>query len=488
MLQGGGIDPRAQPRETLRQYGSFHADPRDPDELLELVGLSAVARTRYRRLSGGERQRLGLALALVGRPEVVILDEPTAGMDPEARATTRAIVADLRADGAAILMTSHDLTDVERLADRIYVLVAGRIVAAGTPAELRAGVTARLRFRLDRALGTDEVAALERALGAIRPGLTVRPDGDGGRYRLEGRRAGRRGRRGLGRLVRHSRAAHRRAPDLRWQPRGRLPRARRGQRRTGRGRAVSRPAPLAAATLAQTGMELRLTARRGENVLVTIVIPVVVLLFFASVAILPTGSGVPVDFLLPGTLALAVIAASLVNLGIATAYERNYGVLKRLGGSPLTRAGLLDGQDAGRPRGGDRAGRPARRDRGRGPRLASGAGCVAGRSSSLPFSSARSRSAGSDCSSRVRSGPRRPWPSPTACSSRSCCSAGSSIPVAELPEPLATLAGLLPAAALADAFRVALGSGEADAGRALATLAVWGVGAVVLALRTFRWE
>ena len=96
MLQGGGIDPRAQPRETLRQYGSFHADPRDPDELLDLVGLSAVARTRYRRLSGGERQRLGLALALVGRPEVVILDEPTAGMDPEARATTRAIVADLR--------------------------------------------------------------------------------------------------------------------------------------------------------------------------------------------------------------------------------------------------------------------------------------------------------------------------------------------------------------------------------------------------------
>src|ERR1700675_2130115 len=93
--------------------------------------------------------------------------------------------------------------------------------------------------------------------------------------------------------------------------------------------------------MAQTGMELRLTARRGENVLVTIVIPVVVLLFFASVSVLPSGSGRPVDFLLPGTLALAIIATSLVNLGIATAYERNYGVLKRLGGSPLTRAGLL---------------------------------------------------------------------------------------------------------------------------------------------------
>ena len=127
-----------------------------------------MARTRYRRLSGGERQRLGLALALVGRPEVVILDEPTAGMDPEARATTRAIVADLRSEGAAILMTSHDLTDVERLADRIYVLADGRIVASGTPAELRAGVTARLRFRLDRTLGADEVADLERALASVR--------------------------------------------------------------------------------------------------------------------------------------------------------------------------------------------------------------------------------------------------------------------------------------------------------------------------------
>jgi ABC-2 type transport system ATP-binding protein len=186
MLQGGGIDPRAQPLETLRQYGRFHADPRDADELLDLVGLRAVARTRYRRLSGGERQRLGLALALVGRPEVVILDEPTAGMDPEARAATRAIVASLRDEGAAILLTSHDLTDVERLADRICVLDGGRIVAAGTPAELMAGAVPRLRFRLDRALGTAELADLGAAVAAIHPGAEVVPDGDGARYRLEG--------------------------------------------------------------------------------------------------------------------------------------------------------------------------------------------------------------------------------------------------------------------------------------------------------------
>ncbi|MEA2654299.1 MAG: type transport system ATP-binding protein [Chloroflexota bacterium] len=186
MLQGGGFDPRAQPRETLRQYGGFHADPRDADELLEVVGLRAVARTRYRRLSGGERQRLGLAVALVGRPEVLILDEPTAGMDPEGRATTRTIIGDLRAAGAAILLTSHDLTDVERLADRICVLDGGRIVAMGSPEALRAGARPRLRFRLDRTLDAAEIASLERTLVELRPSTIVSADGDGARYGIEG--------------------------------------------------------------------------------------------------------------------------------------------------------------------------------------------------------------------------------------------------------------------------------------------------------------
>jgi len=166
MLQAGGIDMRARPRETLRQYARFHADPRDPDALLELVGLGGVATTRYRRLSGGERQRLGLALALVGRPEVVLLDEPTAGMDPEGRAATRRIVADLRGEGVAVLLTSHDLADVERLADRIAILVGGRIAASGTPAELAAGLHPRLRLRFDRQLAPEDLASLGSATGA----------------------------------------------------------------------------------------------------------------------------------------------------------------------------------------------------------------------------------------------------------------------------------------------------------------------------------
>ena len=186
MLQGGGFDPRARPRETLIQYGRFHRDPRDPDELLALVGLGTVARTPYKRLSGGEKQRLSLAVALVGRPEVAILDEPTAGMDPEARAVTRAIVADLRTSGVAVLLTSHDLTDVERLADRICILDRGRLVASGTPAELTAGSRPRLRFRLDRAIAETEVAVLASTLAAGHPGSRVEVAGDGAAYAVEG--------------------------------------------------------------------------------------------------------------------------------------------------------------------------------------------------------------------------------------------------------------------------------------------------------------
>ena len=138
MLQDGRLrHPRAPAAETLRQYAAFHAGPRPPDELIELVGLGTVATTPYRRLSGGERQRLSLAVALVGRPEVLILDEPTAGMDPEARAVTRELIAAERAAGVAILLTSHDLVDVERLADRVVVIAAGRILAGGTVAEVR---------------------------------------------------------------------------------------------------------------------------------------------------------------------------------------------------------------------------------------------------------------------------------------------------------------------------------------------------------------
>jgi ABC-2 type transport system ATP-binding protein len=186
MLQGGGIDPRARPRETLVEYARYHHGSRDADGLLELVGLSGVAQSPFRQLSGGERQRLSLALALVGQPDVLVLDEPTAGMDPEARLVTRRIVADARAGGAAILLTSHDLTDVERLADRIVVIDAGRVVAAGSPAELIARAGSGIRFRLERPLDGTAFALVAGRLAAVHAAAGLVADDGEGRYRVDG--------------------------------------------------------------------------------------------------------------------------------------------------------------------------------------------------------------------------------------------------------------------------------------------------------------
>lgn len=187
MLQGGGgIDSRMTAREVVGLYARFHADPRGVDELLVAVGLTDVAtRTRYRRLSGGERQRVGLALALIGRPELAVLDEPTAGMDVEARAASRELLAGLRAAGLTVILTSHDLAEVERVADTIAILDRGRIVALGSPVDLLAHSSQVLRFRLAAALDEADRRALAGRLGDASTGpITVEGDGDGGRYRV----------------------------------------------------------------------------------------------------------------------------------------------------------------------------------------------------------------------------------------------------------------------------------------------------------------
>lgn len=176
MLQEGGLDPRSTPRDVLRLYAALHVQPKSADALLDLVGLRAVSRTRVRRLSGGQRQRLALAVALVGDPEVLILDEPTAGMDPEGRRTTRGLIAGLRAEGRAILMTTHDLGDVERLADRVVILDGGRIVAEGTPADVATGAAPRLRMRLARGITDSELGAFGLALSGQFPGATPVPE------------------------------------------------------------------------------------------------------------------------------------------------------------------------------------------------------------------------------------------------------------------------------------------------------------------------
>jgi ABC-2 type transport system ATP-binding protein len=182
MLQGGGIYPQARPREILHLYARFYRDPRDPDALLEQAGLADVAATRYKVLSGGQKQRLGLALALLGRPELAILDEPTAGMDPAAKASARQLIAELGRAGTTVVLTTHELADVELMADRIAIVDRGRIVATGTPAELAAGAAPRIRFRLADALTPGELGELGTALG----GGALVDDGGPGRYRLDG--------------------------------------------------------------------------------------------------------------------------------------------------------------------------------------------------------------------------------------------------------------------------------------------------------------
>ncbi len=188
MLQQGGITPQGRPGELIRLHARLYADPADPNALLDLLGLAHAARRRYKLLSGGEKQRLALALALVGRPPLLILDEPTAGMDPAAKVTVRSLIADLRAAGRTILLTTHELADVERLADNVVVIDRGRVLAAGTPAELVAGSGMVLRFRIatpsgrEAALDHDDLAALGMVLGGA-----IEPDGTGGRHRLAGR-------------------------------------------------------------------------------------------------------------------------------------------------------------------------------------------------------------------------------------------------------------------------------------------------------------
>ncbi|MCK7637003.1 ABC transporter ATP-binding protein [Corynebacterium sp. CCM 9187] len=138
MLQGGGAYPGIRVGEMLELTASYSARPLDPSWLLELVGLSRHSRTSYRRLSGGQQQRLSLACALVGRPELVFLDEPTAGMDTQSRLAVWELVNSLRRDGVTVVLTTHLMDEAEALADHVMIIDRGVKVAEGSPGELTA--------------------------------------------------------------------------------------------------------------------------------------------------------------------------------------------------------------------------------------------------------------------------------------------------------------------------------------------------------------
>jgi ABC-2 type transport system ATP-binding protein len=162
MPQGGGAYPGVRAGEMLGLVAACAAHPLDVAWLLEVLGLTGVARVPYKRLSGGQQQRLALACALVGRPEVMFLDEPTAGMDPQARRLVWEIVGQLRADGVSVLFTTHLMEEAEALADQVVIIDHGRVVAQGSPVELTtAGSQRQLRFSARSGL---DLVALTAAL------------------------------------------------------------------------------------------------------------------------------------------------------------------------------------------------------------------------------------------------------------------------------------------------------------------------------------
>jgi ABC-2 type transport system ATP-binding protein len=160
MLQSGGIPPAVPAAEYLGLLSKFHANPLNPAALLETVGLTGSARTPYKRLSGGQQQRLSLAAAVIGRPELVFLDEPTAGMDPQARHATWDLVTALQADGVSVILTTHFMEEAERLSDHVVIIDSGRVVADGTPGELT-GSAGQLRFRAEPGLDAESLLAAQ---------------------------------------------------------------------------------------------------------------------------------------------------------------------------------------------------------------------------------------------------------------------------------------------------------------------------------------
>ena len=166
MLQSGGAWSGVRAREMLDHVARLHAHPFDTDVLSARLGLADCGRTPYRRLSGGQQQRLGLAMALVGRPELVFVDEPTAGMDPQARRTTWELLAELRADGVTVVLTTHYMEEAERLADQVHIIDRGRLVVSGTPLELtRGGTVSTIRLVVTKPFPAGAPESLRTRLG-----------------------------------------------------------------------------------------------------------------------------------------------------------------------------------------------------------------------------------------------------------------------------------------------------------------------------------
>nr|WP_275435670.1 ABC transporter ATP-binding protein [Corynebacterium singulare] len=170
MLQGGGSYSGIKVREMLKLSASYNANPLDPDWLLETLGLTGVAKNTYRRLSGGQQQRLSLALAIIGRPELVFLDEPTAGMDAQSRLAVWDLIRALREDGVTVVLTTHLMDEAEALSDRVVIIDHGQLVASGTTADLmETSETAQVSFETATPVDLEALHTAGISAEAVRP-------------------------------------------------------------------------------------------------------------------------------------------------------------------------------------------------------------------------------------------------------------------------------------------------------------------------------
>jgi ABC-2 type transport system ATP-binding protein len=160
MLQSGGAWVGVRAHEMLRHMASLYANPLDADGLIERLGLESCGRTTFRRLSGGQQQRVSLAMALIGRPELVFLDEPTAGLDPQSRRATWELISELRTDGLTVVLTTHFMDEAETLSDFVHIVDAGTVIASGAPEELKSSDSHNMiRFTAPPGLDTAGLSA-----------------------------------------------------------------------------------------------------------------------------------------------------------------------------------------------------------------------------------------------------------------------------------------------------------------------------------------
>jgi ABC-2 type transport system ATP-binding protein len=180
MLQNGGVYPTLSPAKLFELFSGYYPDPIDTNHLVDVFALGDAVKTPWRHLSGGEQQRTSLALALIGKPEIVFLDEPTAGVDPEGRVAIRSVVAGLAADGVCVVLATHELGEAERIADRVVIVSDGRVVAEGPPADLvsdAGGARADVTFATSDGF---DVGSLSESIGTTV--VKIGPD----RYRVDG--------------------------------------------------------------------------------------------------------------------------------------------------------------------------------------------------------------------------------------------------------------------------------------------------------------